>query len=129
MMQYENNAYFWQKVETLVHSNRFVLARKKGDTHPEYSNLIYPTSYGHLQETTSTSSTEGVCVYKGTKGSQITGIVIAADILKKDLDAKILIGCTEEEVDQVLRFLNQTDFQKTVLIRKGNDIPSWGITD
>jgi inorganic pyrophosphatase len=59
----------------------------------------------------------------------ITALVVAADILAKELDVKVLVGCTDEEVDDVLRFLNQTDYQKTVLIRRGRDIPSWGITD
>ena len=54
---------------------------------------------------------------------------VAADILIKELDVKVLVGCTEEEVDQVLRFLNQTNYQKTVLIRKGNELPSWAETD
>ncbi len=49
--------------------------------------------------------------------------------LIKELDVKVLVGCTEEEVDQVLRFLNQTNYQKTVLIRKGNELPSWAETD
>ena len=56
-------------------------------------------------------------------------LVIAADILKKDLEVKLLYGCTEEEERQILHFLNQTDFQKGVLIRRGDEIPSWAITE
>ena len=55
---------------------------------------------------------------------ETSALVVAADILIKELDVKVLVGCTEEEVDQVLRFLNQTNYQKTVLIRKGNELPS-----
>ena len=66
----------------------------------------------------------------GTKNhSEITGLIVAADILQKTIDVKLLLGCTEEEVNDVLHFLNQTDFQKTVLIRRGNDMPSWGFSD
>ena len=55
--------------------------------------------------------------------------MVAADILQKTLDVKILLGCTEAETEEVLHFLNQTDFQKTVLIRRGSTIPAWGLTD
>lgn len=129
MNNYENNAFFWQKVDTLYLSSGFRQTRKKGDVHPVFKNLIYPTDYGHVIDTKSISG-EGVSVYAGSKSrSTITALVVAADILAKELDVKVLVGCTDEEVDEILRFLNQTDYQKTVLIRRGKEIPSWGITD
>jgi inorganic pyrophosphatase len=128
MALYENNAYFWQKLDTLYLSSGFTVARKKGERHPEFANLIYPVDYGHLSDTN--GLVEGVSVYLGS-GSHytITALVIAADILKKTLDVKILAGCNKEEEEAVLHFLNQTDYQKTVLIRKGSDIPAWGESD
>lgn len=129
MASYENNAFFWQKVDTLYLSSNLVISRRKGETHPQFKNLIYPVDYGHLQDTIGTN-TEGVSVYVGTgKINDITGIVIAADILMKTIDIKILVGCNEEETYDVLHFLNSTDFQKTVLIRRGTDIPNWSLSD
>lgn len=117
------------KVETLLLSGKLNLTKKKGEVHPKFRNLIYPTDYGHLSDTKS-SSEEGVSVYAGSGDrNQITALVVAADILTKELDVKMLIGCTEEETDLVLRFLNQTDYQKTVLIRKANTMPGWGFSD
>jgi inorganic pyrophosphatase len=55
--------------------------------------------------------------------------VIAADILKKDIDVKLLVGCTQTEEEEILRFLNQTDFQKTILVRRGNMVPNWATTE
>ncbi len=125
MAEYENNAYFWQKVDTLFLSSDLKPSRKKGETHPQFKNLVYPVDYGRLVDVT-----PEVSVYLGS-GSRtlITGLVVAADILQKTLDVKILAGCTEEETEAVLRFLNQTDYQKTVLIRRGPQIPGWGLTD
>ena len=125
MSEFENNAYFWQKVDTLFLSSDLKHSRKKGETHPQFKNLVYPVDYGRLVDVT-----PEVSVYLGS-GSRtlITGLVVAADILQKTLDVKILAGCTEEETDAVLRFLNQTDYQKTVLIRRGSQIPGWGLTD
>ncbi len=129
MGDYENNAYFWQKVDTLFLSSKLEITRRKGQVHPDFQNLIYPVNYGHLEDTSS-ASPEGVSAYVGSAAhSIVTALIVSADILKKDLDVKMLIGCTDEEIEEVLRFLNQTDFQKTVLIRRGSDIPAWGITD
>lgn len=129
MTEFENNAFFWQKVDTLFLSSNLIISRKKGDTHPNFRNMIYPVNYGHLDDTIGTGS-DGLSVYVGSGSqSRITAVVIAADILMKTIDIKLLAGCTEKEVDEVLRFLNQTDFQKTVLIRRGNAIPSWALSD
>ena len=128
MAEYENKAYFWQKLDTLYFSSGVMPARKKGERHPEFANLIYPVDYGHLKDTN--GQADGVSVYLGSKSHyMITGLIVAADILKKTLDIKILAGCTEEEEKEVLHFLNQTDFQKTVLIRRGSVIPAWGESD
>ncbi len=128
MAGYENNAYFWQKVESLFLSSGYKQTRKKGDVHPVFKNLIYPTDYGYLKDTKCTSGS-GVSVYAGSGNrSRISALVVAVDILERELDVKVLIGCSEEEVSEVLHFLNQTNYQKTVLIRKGQEIPPWSIT-
>ncbi len=125
MAEYENNAFFWQKLDTLYLSSNLTMTKRKGEVHDQFANLVYPVDYGRLEDTN--GIVDGVSVYIGSKSkSSITALVVAADILKKTLDVKILAGCTEEEVDDVLRYLNQTEFQKTVLIRRGNSIPSWG---
>lgn len=130
MTNYENNAFFWQKIDTLVFSSKFVLSRKKGEQHPEYKNLIYPVDYGHYIDLAADSNEGGIAVFKGSeRSSMVKTAVIVADILQKKLDVKLLIGCSQEEENLILRFLNQTDFQKTVLVRRGNEIPEWGLTD
>ena len=127
MNPYLNNAFFWQKIDTLFYSNQLVITRQKNDRHPLYPNLIYPTQYGYLEDTL---PDEGISVYKGSlEASKVDALVIAADILKKDLEVKMLVGCTPEEEKQILHFLNKTDFQKGVLIRRGEEIPSWAITE
>ncbi len=129
MTNFENNAYFWQKIDTLYFSNQLVIARAKGTTHPKYHNLVYPVDYGYLEDTQNISG-EGIAVYKGTMSDyMVTTLVIAADILKKEIDVKLLVGCSPQEEEEILRFLNQTDFQKSVLIRRNSDIPLWAISE
>ena len=128
-MELENNVFFWQKLDTLLLSSEVVIERKKATAHPKYANLIYPVDYGYFSETISSDSSE-VDLFKGTKkGSTVESVIVAVDILKKDVEVKVLLGCTKEEELEILRFLNQTDFQKTILIRRGNTIPTWAESD
>ena len=109
MTNLENNAYFWQKIDTLFFSSKCIISRPAGTIHPQYSNLIYPVDYGYLQDTLN-GGQEGIDVYKGSKSASfISTLVIAVDILKKDIEVKLLVGCTSAEEDLILRFLNQTD--------------------
>lgn len=125
MAEIENNAYFWQKVDTLFLSSDFTINKKKGEVHDTYSNLIYPVDYGKIQ-----INEGGASIYLGSGNRyKASALIIAADILAKELDVKILAGCSEEEEEAVLHFLNQTDYQKTVLIRRGTELPSWAYTD
>lgn len=129
MNTYENNAYFWQKLDTLTFSSHFVLSQPKGTSHPAYHNLVYPLDYGYLKDTLAADA-NGIAIYKGSIAtSMVQACVVAADILKKDVEIKLLLGCTPSEEEEVLRFLNQTEFQKTVLIRRANTVPLWAMND
>ena len=129
MKTYDNNAFFWQKVDTLFLSGRVNIEKHQGDRHPVYSNMIYPVDYGHLSDTISITE-KGLSVYVGSlKPWSVTSLIVAVDILEKSMDVKMLVGCTEEETNNILHFLNQSDFHKTVLINRGTDIPSWGVSD
>lgn len=129
MKEIENNAYFWQKVDTLYLSGTRKLIKKKGERHDEFQNLVFPLDYARIVDMKSVSG-HGVAVYMGSENrNKVSALIIAADILAKELDVKVLAGCTDEEIDDVLRYLNQTDFQKTVLIRRGQTVPDWGEAD
>ncbi|MCI8851102.1 MAG: Inorganic pyrophosphatase [Erysipelotrichaceae bacterium] len=125
----ENNAFFWQKLDTLFFSSKLVVDRPRYTVHYKYSNLVYPVDYGYLSDTTG-SDQAPIDVFKGSqKTNQVGAIVVSADILKKDCEVKLLIGCSEEEEHEVLEFLNQTEFQKAILIHRGNEVPEWAQND
>lgn len=127
MNEYLNNALFWQKLDTLYLSNKIIIDKPKGFVHPLYANLVYPVDYGYLEDTLSVG--DGIAVYNGTGNNGLQYVIISADVLKKDIEVKLLVNCTKEDVTEILFFLNQTDLQKTVLISRGKDIPNWGETD
>ena len=129
MEQLENNVYFWQKLDTLLLSSSCAIDCPKGSTHKKYPNLIYPVDYGVLKDTFGADQSP-INVFKGSeKTYRVDAIVISADILKKDCVVKLLIGCTKEETMEVLQFLNQTEFQKAILVRRGTQMPSWASND
>ena len=128
MNEFENNAFFWQKLDTLYLSNKLVIDRPKNTCHYKYSNLIYPVDYGYLSD--SASNEAPIDVFKGSeKSSKVGAIVVSADILKKDCKVKLLIGCSEDEIHKILVFLNQTEFQKAIFLRRGNAMPEWANED
>jgi inorganic pyrophosphatase len=129
MNQLENNAFFWQKLDSIYFASSIVITQPQGSMHSTFANLVYPVDYGYLNDTLS-QDLLGIAIYKG-KGSaySVDAILVAADILKKDIEVKLLVGCSQDEVDKILRFVNQTEYQKTIIVRRGNDVPSWSNPD
>lgn len=127
MKDFENNAYFWQKVDSLFSSGDFKLLNKKGDHHRVYPSLTYPCDYGYVKALSNDS--EPIEVFKAPGAKKVDAIALCADILTKRFEVKVLVGLDDEEIESVLHFLNCTDYQKSVLIKRGKTIPSWGETE
>lgn len=128
MEQLENNAYFWQKLDTLYVSSSLVIHSMKNTKHPKY-NLIYPTDSGYLKDTHSNDGSD-IDIFVGSKKeAKIEALALSVDILKRDSEIKLLVGCTEEEIYKIMQFLNDTEFQKAILIRRSDDISQWAVID
>lgn len=128
MKEFENNAYFWQKVDTLYSSGDFKITNKKGSIHKNYPSLKYPCDFGYVK-TLNSDSDIPMEVFKSTGGKKVDAIALCADILNKRFEVKALVGLNDEEQEAVLHFLNCTDYQKSVLIKRGKIIPAWGETE
>lgn len=120
---YENNAYFWQKIDTLSLSSELITKIEKGESHPDHKELVYPLRLCSLK--IDNQDYHQLLAYVGTQGKEIHSLVISTDILSKDIEVRLLIGVSAEEEEELMRFLDQTEFQKSVLIRRGNDLPYW----
>ena len=125
--EFENNAYFWQKVDAAYISGDYKTIYNKGSKHPSYPSLIFPVDYGHIS--TNDDKLSAMKAFKGEYNDKIEAIVVCANLLEKDLSAIVLIGLNEEEIEAVLRFLNSTEFQKAIIFRRGKEIPSWAIVE
>jgi len=109
------NREFWVALEKLVAQSAVVLDRPKGSVHPKYPAVIYPVDYGFLEGTASMDG-GGIDVWKGSLGYTVCGIICTVDLLKKDSEIKILIGCSEQEKRLALDVHNNSEFMKGILI-------------
>ena len=79
-----------------------MIDRPKDSVHPRYSDYVYPFDYGYLVGTTSADG-EGIDCWVGSENNTlVTGIVIAVDPVKKDSEIKVLLGCTQNDADQIV---------------------------
>lgn len=109
---------FWKTLDKLVSQSRIVIERPKGTAHPKFPDFIYQVDYGYLENTSSMDGA-GIDVWVGTKeGKQIEAIMCIVDLMKKDSEIKILIGCTEEEKAIIYKTHNETEYMKGVLIER-----------
>lgn len=108
---------FWSALDKLVSESKIIVDRPKGSHHLKYPNMVYPVDYGYLDNTTSMDG-DGIDVWKGSSGDYIDAIICTVDLLKKDSEIKILIGCSEEEKWLVLETHNNSEYMKGILMRR-----------
>ena len=109
------NDDFWKALDELVDTSEIVIDRPKGTAHPKYSNYIYRVDYGYLKNTSSMDGAE-IDVWVGSGDKRIDAIMCTVDLMKKDSEIKLLIGCTEEEKLMIYETHNDSQFMKGVLI-------------
>ena len=116
-MKHDND--FWKAVDTLVSSGKIIIDRPKGSVHPKFPDVKYEVDYGYIENTSSMDG-GGIDVWLGSLvNKQVNAIICTVDLMKKDSEIKLLIGCTEEEMNTVYEFHNNTEFMKGILIRRG----------
>ena len=112
-----SNRDFWQALDTLVATSELVIDRPRGSTHPRYSTFCYPLDYGYLKGTSS-SDGDGIDVWVGSlPEKKVIGVVFTVDLLKRDSEVKILLGCTQEEM-QSISASHQIGMQSAMLVAR-----------
>jgi inorganic pyrophosphatase len=108
---------FWQYLERIVAGSRLIIDRPKGSRHPSYPEIVYPLDYGYLDRTTS-SDGNGIDVWASASGARdLSAAILTVDLLKHDAEIKILLGCTEDEIQTIFMFHNENDM-RSILVRK-----------
>ena len=111
------NNDFWRALDSLVDNSEIVIDRPKGTAHPKYPDFIYKVDYGYLKNTSSVDGA-GIDVWIGSGEKKIDAIMCIVDLMKRDSEIKILIGCTEEEKQIVYQTHNETEYMKGILITR-----------
>ena len=111
------NEDFWNALDELVSNSEIVIDRPRGSAHPRFPNFIYKVDYGYLKDTASMDGA-GIDVWVGSGEKKIDAIMCIVDLMKRDSEIKILVGCTEEEKLEVYKTHNETQFMKGVLISR-----------
>ena len=113
------NESFWEVIDTLVSSGNIIIDRPKGSVHPRFPNIEYKVNYGYIENTSSMDG-GGIDVWIGSLADKkVNAVICTVDLMKKDSEIKLLIGCTEEEMNTVYEFHNDSEFMKGILIRRG----------
>lgn len=111
------NEDFWNALDELVSNSEIIIDRPRGSAHPRFPNFIYKVDYGYLKDTASMDGA-GIDVWVGSGEKKIDAIMCIVDLMKRDSEIKILVGCTEEEKLEVYKTHNETQYMKGVLIRR-----------
>ena len=111
------NGEFWKALDELVSSSEIVIDRPRGYVHPRFPNFIYKVDYGYLKDTASMDGA-GIDVWVGSGDKKVDAIMCIVDLMKRDSEIKILVGCTEEEKQEVYKTHNETQYMEGVLIRR-----------
>ena len=108
---------FWEYLERLIENSTIKIDRPKGSAHPRFPEMIYPLDYGYLKDTISTDG-GGLDVWVGAQTSaRLERIICTIDLNKKDIEIKLLIGCSEADLKTIMDFHN-SDEMRAILIRR-----------
>ena len=111
------NADFWDALDKLISDSQIVIDRPKGTAHPRFPDFIYQVDYGYLKGTSSMDG-GGIDVWLGTGERKLDAIMCIVDLMKRDSEIKLLLGCTEEEKAAVYQTHNETPYMKGIMIRR-----------
>ena len=97
-----NEEGFWAALDRLVAESTVCIDRPKGSRHPRFPDFVYPLDYGYL-EGTQAGDGHAIDVWRGSlPHDRLTAVVCTVDMLKRDCEVKLLIGCTPAEADTIV---------------------------
>lgn len=113
-----DNNEFWNALDRLIQESQIVIDRPKGSTHPRFPHVCYPLDYGYLAGTASMDG-DGIDLWRGSLQTQTADAVICTvDLMKRNSEIKLMLGCTEEEKRIILDFHNDSPYMKGILIQR-----------
>jgi len=108
---------YWEALQKLVDSSELVIDRKKDTPHPQFPEYIYPFDYGHLSDTTSGDGAEADFWIGSLETHEITAIIAVVDLTKRDVEIKILLGCTNDDANTILTCHERGDMRGILVMK------------
>jgi inorganic pyrophosphatase len=113
-------ASFWGYLDQLVAACPLVIDRPRNSTHPRFPEIVYPLDYGYLEDSSAVDG-GGVDVWLGNSGTHnLNAVILTVDLYKHDAEIKILLGCTESEMQTILDFQNAGSMRALLVRRTTN---------
>ena len=111
---------FWLYADRLLVTGTIVVDRPRGSKHPRYPDFEYSLDYGYLQDT-SAADGGGIDLWVGSLDRQrVTGAIVTVDLLRRDAEVKLLVGCTDEEAELALT-AHQSGAQAGLLVTRPSE--------
>lgn len=111
---------FWQGLDCLVREHNIIIDRPYLSNHLRWADKIYPLDYGYLEGLGSADG-EGLDVWIGKSGTgTVTALLCSVDLFKQDVEIKLLVGCSEDEIAEVTAFTNE-GMLRCMVIRRSPD--------
>lgn len=109
---------FWERLETILNESEMVIDRPKGSTHPKYPKIVFPLDYGYLKNTSGGDGNE-IDVWLGSlENKTLNAIACTVDILKRDTEIKLIIGCSAQEIETIKSFYTSEYMSAIILINR-----------
>ncbi len=117
-MRYTKDNNFWHCLDELLAKSKIVIDRPKGSIHPRYPQIVYQLDYGYLDGTKS-SDNEDIDVWIGRESDkQLNAVMYTVNLVKKDAELKLLIGCTQKEKAYINSFYNEWSQMGGILVER-----------
>jgi len=109
---------FWDHLDRLVAESRVIVDNPRGTPDDGSPSVAYPIDYGYLEGTTSMDG-DGIDVFVGSDpGQRVDAVVCTVDLMKRDSEIKVLIGCTEEEKQAIAHLYGVFPPMRGLLVRR-----------
>jgi inorganic pyrophosphatase len=117
MQNLDKTEEFFQTFEAFIEKNGVTIDRPKGSVHPRFPDLIYPINYGFINATRSQDG-QGIDIFLGDLGDRrVVGVICTVDTIKNDSEVKVLVACSEENIQTAMMMLTH-DPMRAILVRR-----------
>lgn len=109
---------FWEYLERLISQAVLIIDRPKGSPHPTQPGFIYPLDYGYLEGIPSVDG-GGLDAWLGSIPEHtLSGLMCTVDLWKQDVEIKLLLGCTPQEIELIESVHNYGQMRAIQVLRE-----------